>query len=501
MPNKKIVIIGGGIAGLCAGVYAQRCGYDATILEMAVTPGGLATSWRRGDHTFETCLHWLLGSNPTGALHAQWLEIFDIEQLTFIDPDEYVRVETDGGDSLSLYTDVDRMESELLRVAPQDANEIHHLAASIRRLGEFALPDLSLSWARKWLSILRTFPYVPLLREWSTLSCSEYSRRFSHPLIRNVFARDDKLSAVAVVFSLAWMNMRNAGYAIGGAQAIVRPIAERFHSVGGQLRLGLKVERILVENGAAVGVKLANGETLRADWVISAADGHATIYEFLSGKYTDRKIDKIYQTFETFPSYVQVSLGVARDLSHKAPFVIRVLDAPLQVDPETRCTHVSFRFFHFDPTFAPKGKTAVTCFLPTRNFRFWADLHQNEPQRYQEEKERVAQQVLTILERSAPGVRDAIEQMDVSTPATVVRYTGNWKGSMEGWLLAPGMGFRTLPQTLPGLRRFFMVGHWVLPGGGLPSGLMTARSAIQQVCREDRVEFLHAQSGLQPKAA
>jgi phytoene dehydrogenase-like protein len=52
----KIVIIGAGIAGLCAAIYARRCGYEVEVLEKHDTAGGLATSWRRGDYTFETCL-------------------------------------------------------------------------------------------------------------------------------------------------------------------------------------------------------------------------------------------------------------------------------------------------------------------------------------------------------------------------------------------------------------------------------------------------------------
>ncbi|TCV73744.1 putative NAD(P)-binding protein [Neorhizobium sp. R1-B] len=57
-PARHIVIIGGGIAGLCTGVYAQLCGYQVTILEQHAIPGGLATSWTRNGYTFETCLHW-----------------------------------------------------------------------------------------------------------------------------------------------------------------------------------------------------------------------------------------------------------------------------------------------------------------------------------------------------------------------------------------------------------------------------------------------------------
>ncbi|MGO8854355.1 MAG: hypothetical protein ACLQO1_01400 [Steroidobacteraceae bacterium] len=77
----------------------------------------------------------------------------------------------------------------------------------------------------------------------------------------------------------------------------------------------------------------------------------------------------------------------------------------------------------------------------------------------------------------------------MSTPGTVIRVTGNWQGSMEGWLMTPSTGFRPLPNTLRGLSHFLMAGQWVLPNGGLPSGLLTARSAIQAACRRDGVDF------------
>jgi phytoene dehydrogenase-like protein len=50
-PRKKIVIIGGGIAGLCAAVYGLKCGYDVEVLEMHDRAGGLAMSWKRGGYT------------------------------------------------------------------------------------------------------------------------------------------------------------------------------------------------------------------------------------------------------------------------------------------------------------------------------------------------------------------------------------------------------------------------------------------------------------------
>jgi phytoene dehydrogenase-like protein len=489
--KRKAVIIGAGIAGLCAAVLARKCGYQVEILEMHDMAGGLAMSWRRGDYTFETCLHWLYGSNPNSPMHAQWKEIFDIEKLKFIEPEEFVRLEAPDGRTLKIYADTDRLEAELLIHAPQDEAEIRRMMKSVRGLQSFRMPDPGADWLARCVTMLQDAPHLPMLRRLAAISSRDYGQRFKAPLLRAFFGEGDmaELSAIALFFSLAWMGMRDAGYAIGGSQAIIRLVEEKLNELGGRIRYGAKVEQILVKDGAAVGVKLAGGETVDADWVISAADGHATLYEMLGDKYTPDWARKIYSEWETFPSYLQVSLGIKLNLSDQPPFVTRMLETPFRVDPETELHQLSFRFFHFDPTFAPAGKTAVTCFLATRDFEYWMNLRERDTSAYRAEKHRVAEQVISILEKRLPQVRPAIEVIDTATPASVLRYTGNWKGSMEGWMLTPRTGFKSLPNTLPGLRRLLMVGQWVMPGGGLPSGPMTARPAVRAMCREDGVPF------------
>lgn len=500
--GRKIVIVGGGIAGLCAAVYALKCGYQVEVLEMNDMAGGLATSWRRGHYTFETCLHWLLGSKPGGEFYAQWQEVFDIDKLRFVNLDQFVRMEDESGGSLTVYTNVDRLEAELLRRAPQDHVAIRDLTRAVRTLGKFRMLDPSGGLADNWLNLLRDASIFPLVSKLSKLSGREYGSRFSDPLLKSFFGNGDmgQMLAIALVFSLAWMNTGNAGYAIGGSQAMIRLIEDKIAGLGGKITFQARVARILVEHDTAVGVQLEGGETIKADWVISAADGHATIFDLLGGKYVDAAIRKIYDDMKLFPSYLQVSLGVARDLSDQPPMATRLLDATIKIDPDTELNHLSFRFFHFDPTFAPAGKTAVTSFLPTRNFAHWADLRLKDPATYRAEKLRIAEAVISVLERRVPNVRAAIEVVDISTPASVYRYTGNWKGSMEGWLIVPGAGFKPLPNTLPGLRRFMMVGQWIMPGGGLPSGPMTARPALKAICKQDHVPFdLHAKDAEKPE--
>ncbi|HEY2860832.1 MAG TPA: NAD(P)/FAD-dependent oxidoreductase [Terracidiphilus sp.] len=489
--GRKIAIVGGGIAGLCTAVYALKCGYQVEVLEMHDMAGGLAMSWRRGAYTFETCLHWLVGSKPGGDLHAQWSEVFDIDRLTFVNEDEFVRVETDGGDAFSVYANVDRLEHEMLRRAPQDSVAILELTRTIRTLGKFRFIDPSSGIRENWLNILRDLPILPLFAKLLRISGKEYAKRFSDPLIAAFFGRGDmgRMSVIAILLSLAWMNKGNAGYCHGGALAMIRRIEAEVYRLGGEIAFGARVNRIVVENDTATGVMLADGRMVNVDWVISAADGHATIFDMLGGRYLDRATKERYEQRETFPSYLQVSLGIALDLSDEPPMATRLLYQPLVVDPVTELDALSFRIFNFDPTFAPKGKTVVTSFVPTRNFDYWKELRQSDPGKYRSEKRRVAEAVIDVLEKRIPYVRSAIEVCDVSTPASVHRYTGNWKGSMEGWFISPGSSLRPLPNTLEGLRQFAMVGQWVSPGGGLPSGLMSARNTLKSICRHDHVTF------------
>ena len=488
---SRLLVIGGGIAGLCAAVCARRCGYEVELLEQHDLLGGLATSWLRGPYRFETCLHWLLGSSPAAPMHHQWREIFDIDRLTFIYPEEFVRIETASGESLSIYTNVERMREALLRRSPADAELIRDFADSAHEFAHLPLPDPSEHGPASWLGYLRMLPEVPRLRRFARISTAEYGARFRDPLIRAFFNSGEasQMAAITLAFALGWLSTAQAGYPLGGSQAVIRLIAENLQRLGVHVRLSARVQSILTDHDTAVGVQIEGGEQVYADRILSAADGHATLQTLLGGRRRERHIEAAYSNWKPYPSYLQVSLGVAQALTQLPGFGSRLLDVPLVVDPQTQLSQLSYRCFHFDPTFAPPGKTAVTCFLPTYAYDYWVQLRRSDPQRYRAEKTRIAESVVEILERAHPGLRQSIEITDVSTPATVIRFTGNWRGSMEGWLPTPQVGLRPLPNRLPGLANFYMAGQWVMPGGGLPGGLMSARAAIRDLCAQDGVHF------------
>jgi phytoene dehydrogenase-like protein len=100
--------------------------------------------------------------------------------------------------------------------------------------------------------------------------------------------------------------------------------------------------------------------------------------------------------------------------------------------------------------------------------------------------------LIDLLEEFYPGIKADIEYVDVATPMSYERYTGNWQGSSCGWLLTKetmGMMISGLPKTLPDLDNFYMVGQWVEPGGSVPVVAMSGRNIMQQICHEDKKVF------------
>jgi len=102
--------------------------------------------------------------------------------------------------------------------------------------------------------MLRDIAVFPMLGKLSRISGADYGKRFQDPLLRRFFASGDiaKMMAMAMVFSLGWMNVGNAGYCIGGAQSLIRLIEEQIASLGGKIRFNARVERVLVENDGIV---------------------------------------------------------------------------------------------------------------------------------------------------------------------------------------------------------------------------------------------------------
>jgi phytoene dehydrogenase-like protein len=496
MEKKKVLVIGAGMGGLSAGSYLAMNGYDVELFEMSRVAGGVCTAWHRGDFTVDLCIHWLVGTGSASSFFDKWNELTPMDDIEVGYLEEYIRMEDLHGNFIRVFSDVNRLEEELLQKAPEDRQKILEMTGAIRKLAHFPIAqsnprELTNLWERA-RELVRMFPYMGVFQRFVSISLADYASEFTNPLLQKTIFHlfEPDVPAIFALLTLAWMSEHQAGYPRGGSLPFAQRILDQYVSRGGKVRYESKVTRILVEADRAVGIQLQDGTVVRGDWVVSAGDGHNTLFELLEGKYLTKELETFYEKRHTFPSLVFVALGVARDLKDLPALVQFPLGRSLIIDPETIVDELKVRIHHFDPTLAPPGKTLITINLPTYNFPYWESLQTNEPVRYQSEKMRIAKALIEALEVRFGGIADKVEMIDVATPSTFTHFTNSWKGSFEGWLMTPETGFRNLPHSLPRLKGFFMCGQWVAVGGGLPRVMLSGREVAQLICHADRRPFI-----------
>lgn len=492
MGHGSVTVIGGGIAGLATGIYARTSGYDATVFEMHTRPGGVCTAWERGGYLFDGCLHWLVGGKPGTPFRRLWDEVGAVD-LDLVAHDSMSTVRDLHGNELVFWADLGRLEASMRERWPAEKAGIEELARGARAMAGsgFDVPDTPpdmMGLLGRLKMLLRSGPDMIRMRRYEMMSIAELGERFDDPFLRRAISNaviQQRASAMTLLGTLAWIDGGDASWVRGGSLALAHRLEKRFLDLDGRIECRSKVARILVEGDRAVGVRLADGTEHCADYVISAADGHSTIFDMLDGRYADARIRDLYAGLEPFTPLVQVSLGIDLDLSGEPWSVVLLLDEGTEIGG-ARVDALWAHHYCYDGSMAPGGKSSVTTVFAA-DLAHWEALWDQGREAYLAAKDQLGRGVVELVEHAYPGIRDRIEVVDVATPITYVRYTGNWRASYQGWLLSPGNVRRSnmeLPRRLPGLSRFCMAGQWVTVGGGLPSVVLTGRWAAQTMCAE-----------------
>ena len=189
-------------------------------------------------------------------------------------------------------------------------------------------------------------------------------------------------------------------------------------------------------------------------------------------------------------SILQVSLGVAMDFSDQPPMMNFPLAEPVWLG-NIKHDRLVLKHYCFDPHMAPEGKSVLSIWCAA-DPDYWRWLRKDQA-RYRQHKDEVAEIIIEALDRRFPGLREAVEVVDVATPVTYERYTGNWRGAFAGWALTNRkmsmMMGKGMDKTLPGLANFHMIGHWVEPGGNVELSCASGRDVVKDICHERGLPF------------
>ncbi|MFI7666037.1 phytoene desaturase family protein [Nocardia sp. NPDC049526] len=486
MTDYDAIVIGAGNAGLTAAATLQRAGARTLLLERHNVPGGCGTSFRRGRFEFEVALHQLSGvgveGQPMSLREGLFQQLGIVDKLEFVQEHDLYRAVIPGQLDLTLPADWD---------AAIDAVEAEFPGSRDRTAKFFELVKQVTFWQ---IAAMRGMPVEqidPVL--------FEYGLR---PLkaVLDEFFDDDRIKVALGMYwtylgqppsKLRFQDLALTLFAYfefkpwhlrGGSQAMSTAILDAFLQAGGEARFNTAVEAIRTDAGRISGVRLDDGTEVTAPDVVSNAS-LPTTYGMLEGIDLPAAVRDDLATRRIGVSGFVLHMGLD---ATPAELGFTTSTTFVNMDTDDDRTYNAWRSFQpargicvssYDVApigFAPSGSTHVS--LMTLQY---GDIWRNvAPSEYARTKFAYAQTLLDLCETITPGIRDAIEEVDVATPLTMMRYLGHPGGTIygydqdatENWL------FRNSEREthLPGLH---LAGSWAGIGGFQPTLEAGARVA------------------------
>jgi len=508
-PNAvaNAVVIGGGIGGLTAAAYlarnGARAGVPVTVYEQHRLPGGYISSFQREGFTFPAGLTSLCSNGI----------IFPIlRELGLENERSWVRTYRQlswGHWDIPLKTSR-QVCDELSEIFPHDA-------AGLRAY--FRLVDEGTAWLRafeksglylkpnaaKMIPLFLTLPFKAPHLLWQMQAHKKetnldlHAHLLSDPALRSMF---DRLGyPVMQAFNTLGMwgaYLEDYWLPLHGMQGLANSLVRLIHKHGGQVVLSTRVERILVQDGAAVGVRLAGGEgrpwaDVPAAHVICASDLHTALTRLIGPPHVPQSLLAKVEKGQPSESIIMLYLGLNAEAA-KSGALDRFKEGHVLYFSRSGEMIQLVLWSKDDPSLAPPGKhtLCIGCFSPYSRWKPWKaasagaefaaqDAGYSTNPAYQACKDAEIQRILDLAEEFIPSLRRYIEILDAATPLTYERYTGNRDGSSVGWTWDPskasGIDFA---HELGFLKNCTWAGHWTFRMSGMPTAMITARYAAMK---------------------
>lgn len=493
MTRKKLIIVGAGISGLGAGIYAARSGFDVTILEQHITFGGLSTGWSRKGYFFEGGMHWLTGSSPKLPLNRIWKETGALQENNQIENRDPLYTLLDGDKQLCLYRYVPEMKKALLEYAPEDKRMIKRMCRDVQAFVNFHMPVFDVRGCAcktpvgfNLMEFIKMLPAVIRVPFLTKISFEDYVGKFKNENVRHLLMSviGYRYNALSFIYTLGSFASGDCGYPDGGSIRMAQNMVTTFESLGGKIQYRTQVEKIIVEDGVAKGVKTKDGEMM-ADSIIITQDARAAVDNLFDPPVDEPWVNKMRKRVITEQN-IFISLGIKADLS-KLPYAcVLPLKKPLEY---AGCKWNEIRINNYAryKDHSPEGCTSVTCLLIGPSYDFWKKA--KEDGTYKAKKDELGKLFVDAVADFIPEVKEQLEVIDVATPCTYERYCSSFEGSwMSVWPVEGSQD--NYPQTLSTVSNVYFAGQRVMMPGGLPIAVYTGRQAVQMLCRDSGEVFV-----------
>lgn len=497
MNTIEAIVIGAGNAGLTAAATLQKSGRQTLLVERHNIPGGCGTSFVRGRFEFEVALHQLSGLGSPDKPWSLYRLLDDLkvtEKINFVYEDELYRFVVPDRLDISLPADRMGIEAVLADAFPAEAKSIARYFSMIDKLlPEFLAVGTALKNGLAGSDITHQFPTFSAIGM-RTLK-SVLDEFFRDAGLKSVLAGywtymgqpPSKLSFLDYA-GLYWMYLaQKPAHIEGGSQALSNALLSSFHSMGGQSLFGTSVDRIIVEGSQAIGIKLANGDELTAPIIISNAAAPITYGHLVRDEDIPKAVKSDFLSRRVGPSGFTIHMGLNCEpgdinVTSSSTFISANFDEDDQYNRtktlQAPTTGLLTCYDFADPGFAPPGASHVSLM----GLHYSTPWERLSPERYNDAKYAYAEKLMALAAPVFPKLSCHIEEADVATPLTHMRYLNHPGGSIYGFDqdATDSPIFRRPNTDIGGL---YHVGAWTTLGGfqtTLENGAKTARRALRQ---------------------
>ena len=483
-PSWDVIVIGSGIGGLVTASQLAAKGAKTLVLERYLIPGGSGGSFRREGYTFDVGASMIFGFGEKGHTNLLTRALGDVGQHCETVPDPaQLEYHLPGGLNVAVDRDYEAFIARLTGLFPHEAKGIRAFYDTCWQVFNCldAMPLLSLEDPAYLAKVFFKAPLACLgLARWLPFNVGDVARQH---------IKDEQLLKLIDMECFCWSVMpadltpminagmvfsdRHAGginYPKGGVGVIAEKLVAGLESHGGAIRYKARVTEVLIENGQAVGVKLADGETIQARRVVSNATrwdtfaGEGSVRQPLVDAAHTPKAERTWRRrYKPSPSFLSLHLGVDASVIPKGFHCHHLLlEDWAAMEDEQGVIFVSIPTL-LDPSLAPEGRHIVHTFTPS-DIQAWKDL---SPSAYKAKKSADAARLVQRLEAILPGLAGAIRHQEIGTPRTHRRFLGRMGGSYGPIPALRLPGLLPMPFNRTGLQNLYCVGDSCFPGQGL----------------------------------